>query len=552
MFYWLSNNFCNWFSKTRSISNWEIENRKQTKKNSIIVTKSKHLLSTNLKKKKFAKNFHNENTKNQNQYHVTNDNLNYYESNDHDKIVVNFTIFIVIKTSISYCRYYQKTFSINNNFHRHIRFDYLVFIKKFVVKSISLSNLIVSRSSIDFAIYVAQFAIYVAKINFIDVTKIFINVKFLTNASIKFFVNTKFFANVSTKLIIRFNVNFISNVDIEYNFRDWNYAKTKTFLSFVVTSTNICLNIEINVFFVDRVFFKTQTFKTLIRIMISLLKIRDLNINDYEIWKYVICDIYLSNVKNDKKIVFFIQREIHLIDNLKINIFFDNDITSVEKFIIDIIKKHIIINNIEIFIALNIRSFKVAIQYLIYLRKIIMIFSYTKMIISIHNVILSNNRDFLFESNDDIKFSIYFYFVNTLTIFIIIRNEQNVSIQISKNYRLNWISKLNFSNVFYINDSNKNNVRHLIVKKFKFVYRIDWFKKFIFICVMIYIVIVIINVFIVEIFTFIVIFVIEISSLTIISSISIFDFVLIFVIEFELKKFSQISLIRKKSRFQTT
>ena len=57
----LSNNLCNWFSKTRSISNEKIKikikNQTQTKKDSIIVTKSKHLLSTNLKKKKICEKF---------------------------------------------------------------------------------------------------------------------------------------------------------------------------------------------------------------------------------------------------------------------------------------------------------------------------------------------------------------------------------------------------------------------------------------------------------------------------------------------------------------
>ena len=71
--------------------------------------------------------------------------------------------------------------------------------------------------------------------------------------------------------------------------------------------------------------------------------------------------------------------------------FFDNNIINVEKFIINITKKRVIINNIEIFIFLNIRSFKITIQRLIHLRKIIVIFSYIKIIILIHNFILSNN-----------------------------------------------------------------------------------------------------------------------------------------------------------------
>ena len=285
----------------------------------------------------------------------------------------------------------------------------------------------------------------------------------------------------------------------------------------IVTLTNICLNIEIDVFLVDCVFFKTQTSKIFIKIMISSLKIRDLNTNRHEIWKYVICDIYLLNIKNDKKIMLFIQREIYLINNLKINILIKNDITSVEKFIIDMTKKHVIINNINVFIALNIRSFKIVIQRLIHLRKIIVIFLHAKMIIFVHNVILSINRDFLFELNDDINLSMYVYLVDVFTFFIVIRNEQNMSIQISRNYRLDRIFEFDFINIFHINDSNNNNVRYLIIKNFKSIYRIDWFKRFIFAYITIYVIIVVIEIFNIEIFTFVV----QVSSLIIISSLDI-------------------------------
>ena len=107
------------------------------------------------------------------------------------------------------------------------------------------------------------------------------------------------------------------------------------------------------------------------------------------------------------------------------------------------------------------------------MRKIIVIFLHAKIIIFVHNVTLSINRDFLFKSNNDINLSIYAHLVDAFTFFIVIRNEQNVSIQISRNYRLDRIFELDFANVFYINDSNKNNVRQLTIKKLKFVYRND-------------------------------------------------------------------------------
>ena len=159
-------------------------------------------------KKSFAKNFYNKNMSNQSSYYMTNENLNYYELKNHDEIVVNFIAFVVIKSSTSRCQYYRKIFSFNNNFHRYIRFDCFVFIEKFVDKSILSNNIIAFCSSIDFIAHVLKFAIYFAKVNisFIDVTKKFID--------------AKFFANASTKFIFRFNVDFSSNIEIDYNFRD--------------------------------------------------------------------------------------------------------------------------------------------------------------------------------------------------------------------------------------------------------------------------------------------------------------------------------------------
>ena len=54
LFCWLLNNFCNWFSKARSILNEKIKikNRTQTTKNLIIVIKLKHSSSTSQTRKK--------------------------------------------------------------------------------------------------------------------------------------------------------------------------------------------------------------------------------------------------------------------------------------------------------------------------------------------------------------------------------------------------------------------------------------------------------------------------------------------------------------------
>ena len=69
----------------------------------------------------------------------------------------------------------------------------------------------------------------------------------------------------------------------------------------------------------------------------------------------------MFDTKNNQKITSLFKREIHFVDNLKINMFLNNDIIEFENFVIDIIKKHAMINNIDIIISLKIRFFKLTI-----------------------------------------------------------------------------------------------------------------------------------------------------------------------------------------------
>ena len=56
----------------------------------------------------------------------------------------------------------------------------------------------------------------------------------------------------------------------------------------------------------------------------------------------------MLNTKNNQKITSLFKREIHFVNNLKINMFLNNDIIEFENFVIDMIKKHAIIDNIDI------------------------------------------------------------------------------------------------------------------------------------------------------------------------------------------------------------
>ena len=298
------------------------------------------------------------------------------------------------------------------------------------------------------------------------------------------------FNSQTNSIIIRFNVDSTFELNIDYEFKDWNYIKTQISLFSTIKSKNICMIIDADVILVDRVFYKKQISKNIIRTMITSLKIRELNINRHESWKYVICDIHFVDIKNDKFVISILRREVHLIDNLKANMLINNDVLDFENIIIDSIKKQIHIINIDVIISMNIRSSKISIQRFVYIRKIIMILSQFEMIIIIHHTTLFASRDFLFEFANDINFTLYAHLVNVFTFAILVRNDKNQSIQIFRNFRLNRISEFDFLNVFQIDIEKIDQVKHLTIKKSKFTHQNDWFKKFLAVCVIAYIVVV--------------------------------------------------------------
>ena len=424
---------------------------------------------------KFDEVFQKQQKKKRAKYHVTNENLDYYniKKNFHEKneVFVNFT-FKVIKISRFRCRRCRKIFSFNNNFHRHFRDE------------CSIQNYSTDVSNTSFSFFVNQ------SLSFIDVIKesSTIDIAIFDNMFSTFnTIVTAVFDDIFSVIIIHSDVDVFVNVDINYDFRDWNYVKNKAFLSFTTSTKDVCFDFEIDVSLIDREFYKSQTFDIFVRIMITSLKIRDFKTKMHETSKYVITNIHLFDTKNDKKITSIIRREIHLIDDLKINMFFENDIMKSERIVINITKKIVVVNNIDVTIFLKTRFVKNVIQKSMHLRKIVVVFSRFEMKIVVHNACLSKNKIFLFEFDDDIvELIMYVHIVDVFTFSILIRNDKNFLIKILRNYRFDKIIEIDFLNVFQI--QMNENVRFLTVRQFKFTHRNDWFKKMIFVCVVVYVV----------------------------------------------------------------
>ena len=132
-----------------------------------------------------------------------------------------------------------------------------------------------------------------------------------------------------------------------------------------------------------------------------------------------------NDKKNDVRVMF--RREIHIMNNLKINILMKNEIMNFKRIFIDFGKNTTRINNCSVIVFIEIHTFNKIVFKSIHLRKRTTIFLRSKISISMHhfNVL---NRDFLFEFDEILYITVYVHIINIIINAMILRNNFNKSI----------------------------------------------------------------------------------------------------------------------------
>ena len=235
--------------------------------------------------------------------------------------------------------------------------------------------------------------------------------------------------------------------------------------------SDVCFDTNVSVTLINAIFFHRQNFDVSIRQMITSFTVRDLDISQHQNSNYAIVSMYFVDVKDDNSIKTFIRREIHLINNLKINMFIDNDVIVSESVVLDLIKKQTLIDNCDVTIVFDVRSRVSHVQQRsIHVKKIIVLSSRNQMTIFIHHLVdeLLVNRDFLFEF-DESNLILYVHIVDVDTKIVLIINDSNSVVKISRNFRLNKLVELDFSQVYHL-DENEN-VVELTRRKLKFEHK---------------------------------------------------------------------------------
>ena len=453
----------------------------------------------------FEKNFFNQNDVDiddhyVDDYHVSK-NIFYYQSssyndfeNENDNVVYLITSKMLLSKSnkITICKKCSNDFLFNNKLHEHFRFD--CFDKTSLIYSTDVSNQfssitmitrntnVIIRNSIrklrttSKSNEFTSSSITQSRIEIIDSDSIIVSKtsKSFTDVHFDFSERIK---STSISIIVS-DVDFSKNVDTDHDFRDWNYARIHVALFFTIDVEFVCLNIDAEIVFCNRQFFKKQTSNVSIKIMITFISIRDLNVDKHMTIEYVILSMYFSDQKNDVTIRAKITKKMHLVDNLKTNMLLNNDVIDSEKIDVNISNKSIYIDSCEITISLEIRISHVIVQISIHARKITVIFSHNELIFSMHYTIVSFDRNYLFES-DELNFSFYVHLINSIFKHIVVRNENSQTVHISRNCRVDHMIEIDFINVFQIHVDEISEIVELTLRRSARAHKSNWFKKII-------------------------------------------------------------------------
>ena len=82
------------------------------------------------------------------------------------------------------------------------------------------------------------------------------------------------------------------------------------------------------------------------------------------------------------------------------------DLIDSKKIDINISNKKIYIDNCDVIAFLKIKTFRIVVQTFVYVRKIIVVFSHSKITFLIHYIVIFFNKNYFFESNE---FNVLFY-----------------------------------------------------------------------------------------------------------------------------------------------
>ena len=208
---------------------------------------------------------------------------------------------------------------------------------------------------------------------------------------------------------------------------------------------NACLDNDYIILIINKQFFKKFLSNYQIHIISISIIIREIDVAQHVLSNYVLFNLWLFDNEFDDFVIIHITREMHLINELRVNLLINMNIQKLENITISISKSCFYIDNYVEFIAtINIINVEKRVDRLIRIKKIIFLSFYfvTNMFIQIRdNFYLSIDKNYMFHSKINFelksKNDVYFYIVDVNMSIIQIRNIINETYIVSRHVKLN-------------------------------------------------------------------------------------------------------------------
>ena len=367
----------------------------------------------------FAKKFQNYHDQKENYYVDENEN---WKHNNQEKEEGAMILYII--SNLLQCRQCKLIFKSNNFFYKYFRQSSKCLRKNFQ----KFMTLIIIKSDRNLQKFSA---------NIKNLQKSFANIKKFSTNILKSFANITIviknnivaISSILKSFIKHFSIDLNSKLKTEYDFKKWSYAKTNIALSKIAKFRKECFDIDVDFTMINHAFFKEQTSDVHIRTMITLLIVRDLKIIRHKIDEYVIISIYIYNKDNviEKSIRTCFIKQMHIVDDFKINIFIKNDVGEFKNISIFLNNKTAHINNCKMIVSLKVKIIEIIIDKSIHLRKTTIISFKVKLSIEIHHFAVQD-RKYLFKLKKISNLTTYAHLINAFIKIILIRNEFDISI----------------------------------------------------------------------------------------------------------------------------
>ena len=256
-------------------------------------------------------------------------------------------------------------------------------------------------------------------------------------------------------------------------FRNWHYMTAMVQLGLEATPQAICLDTGCSSSLIEKSFLTSQAPETTIRQRAAPVSVRGIGSNQLDSREYAILPMYFAGeTKDGSTVLAKIEREVHIVENLKAKLLVGMDILGPELVDIYVSKKEVYLGAHGVTVPIEIRPRGTPIRRIVHARSTMVVPPHTELLIPVHYVGDLPDRDFLFEPNET-QLSLYAHLVDQGTTAVLAKNDNDHAVVIARNLRLGTMSEIDYDYCYHVSDD----MADLATRKPQSTHQTGWMKR---------------------------------------------------------------------------